>query len=75
MLNISWHDHTLDICSPQDLVEYYQQHSLKEGFSSLDTTLQVPYREQSNGDMPRAMTMAKSGECTSHSEQSYSASL
>uniref|UniRef100_A0A3Q3BSV8 Vav 3 guanine nucleotide exchange factor b n=1 Tax=Haplochromis burtoni TaxID=8153 RepID=A0A3Q3BSV8_HAPBU len=31
----------------QDLVEYYQQHSLKEGFSSLDTTLQHPYREQS----------------------------
>uniref|UniRef100_A0AAX7V7U0 Vav 3 guanine nucleotide exchange factor b n=1 Tax=Astatotilapia calliptera TaxID=8154 RepID=A0AAX7V7U0_ASTCA len=29
----------------QDLVEYYQQHSLKEGFSSLDTTLQHPYRE------------------------------
>uniref|UniRef100_A0A8C9YU61 Vav 3 guanine nucleotide exchange factor b n=1 Tax=Sander lucioperca TaxID=283035 RepID=A0A8C9YU61_SANLU len=28
-----------------DLVEYYKQHSLKEGFSSLDTTLQVPYRE------------------------------
>uniref|UniRef100_A0AAQ6A7B6 Vav 3 guanine nucleotide exchange factor b n=1 Tax=Amphiprion ocellaris TaxID=80972 RepID=A0AAQ6A7B6_AMPOC len=31
-----------------DLVEYYRQHSLKEGFSSLDTTLQVPYRELSN---------------------------
>uniref|UniRef100_A0AAQ5ZN26 Vav 3 guanine nucleotide exchange factor b n=1 Tax=Amphiprion ocellaris TaxID=80972 RepID=A0AAQ5ZN26_AMPOC len=30
-----------------DLVEYYRQHSLKEGFSSLDTTLQVPYRELS----------------------------
>uniref|UniRef100_A0A8C6VUY7 Vav 3 guanine nucleotide exchange factor b n=1 Tax=Nothobranchius furzeri TaxID=105023 RepID=A0A8C6VUY7_NOTFU len=28
-----------------DLVEYYKEHSLKEGFSSLDTTLQVPYRE------------------------------
>uniref|UniRef100_A0A7N8XRR3 Vav 3 guanine nucleotide exchange factor b n=1 Tax=Mastacembelus armatus TaxID=205130 RepID=A0A7N8XRR3_9TELE len=36
-----------------DLVEYYKQHSLKEGFSSLDTTLQVPYRELSNGNMPR----------------------
>ncbi|XP_075878053.1 guanine nucleotide exchange factor VAV3b isoform X2 [Nelusetta ayraudi] len=44
----------------QDLVEYYQRHSLKEGFSSLDTTLQVPYREQSNGKMPRAMTKANS---------------
>ncbi|XP_030607549.1 guanine nucleotide exchange factor VAV3-like isoform X3 [Archocentrus centrarchus] len=38
-----------------DLVEYYQQHSLKEGFSSLDTTLQHPYREQPNGNMPRAI--------------------
>uniref|UniRef100_A0A672Z1H0 Vav 3 guanine nucleotide exchange factor b n=1 Tax=Sphaeramia orbicularis TaxID=375764 RepID=A0A672Z1H0_9TELE len=37
-----------------DLVEYYKQHSLKEGFSSLDTTLQVPYRELSNGNMPKA---------------------
>ncbi|KAG7229048.1 hypothetical protein INR49_013167 [Caranx melampygus] len=43
-----------------DLVEYYKQHSLKEGFSSLDTTLQVPYRETSNGNMPRAITNAGS---------------
>uniref|UniRef100_A0A7N8XHA0 Vav 3 guanine nucleotide exchange factor b n=1 Tax=Mastacembelus armatus TaxID=205130 RepID=A0A7N8XHA0_9TELE len=43
-----------------DLVEYYKQHSLKEGFSSLDTTLQVPYRELSNGNMPRAITKARS---------------
>ncbi|CAK6965626.1 guanine nucleotide exchange factor VAV3-like [Scomber scombrus] len=43
-----------------DLVEYYKQHSLKEGFSSLDTTLQVPYRELSNGNMPRAITKAVS---------------
>uniref|UniRef100_A0A8C6PD24 Vav 3 guanine nucleotide exchange factor b n=1 Tax=Nothobranchius furzeri TaxID=105023 RepID=A0A8C6PD24_NOTFU len=34
-----------------DLVEYYKEHSLKEGFSSLDTTLQVPYRELSNGNI------------------------
>uniref|UniRef100_A0A3Q2QK44 Osteoclast-stimulating factor 1 n=1 Tax=Fundulus heteroclitus TaxID=8078 RepID=A0A3Q2QK44_FUNHE len=34
-----------------DLVEYYKQNSLKEGFSSLDTTLQVPYRELSNGNI------------------------
>ncbi|XP_034412157.1 guanine nucleotide exchange factor VAV3-like isoform X2 [Cyclopterus lumpus] len=39
-----------------DLVEYYKQHSLKEGFSSLDTTLQVPYRELSNGSIPKAIT-------------------
>lgn len=49
-------------CFTQDLVEYYKQHSLKEGFSSLDTTLQVPYRELSNGNMPRAITRAGSGE-------------
>ncbi|GAA6236046.1 guanine nucleotide exchange factor VAV3-like isoform X1 [Lates japonicus] len=50
-----------------DLVEYYKQHSLKEGFSSLDTTLQVPYRELSNGNMPRAITKAGSvppGSCS-----------
>uniref|UniRef100_A0A671YBI5 Osteoclast-stimulating factor 1 n=1 Tax=Sparus aurata TaxID=8175 RepID=A0A671YBI5_SPAAU len=34
-----------------DLVEYYKQYSLKEGFSSLDITLQVPYREPSNGNI------------------------
>lgn len=43
-----------------DLVEYYKQHSLKEGFSSLDTTLQFPYRELSNGNMPKAITKAGS---------------
>ncbi|KAI4808985.1 hypothetical protein KUCAC02_017901 [Chaenocephalus aceratus] len=43
-----------------DLVEYYKQHSLKEGFSSLDTTLQVPYREMSNGNTPKAIIKAGS---------------
>uniref|UniRef100_A0A8D3CRM4 Vav 3 guanine nucleotide exchange factor b n=1 Tax=Scophthalmus maximus TaxID=52904 RepID=A0A8D3CRM4_SCOMX len=43
-----------------DLVEYYKQHSLKEGFSSLDTTLQVPYRELTNGTMSMAVTRAGS---------------
>uniref|UniRef100_A0A3Q3XFU8 Uncharacterized protein n=1 Tax=Mola mola TaxID=94237 RepID=A0A3Q3XFU8_MOLML len=38
-----------------DLVEYYKQYSLKEGFSSLDTTLQVPYRDLSNENMPTAI--------------------
>lgn len=46
-------------------MEYYKQHSLKEGFSSLDTTLQVPYRELSNGNMPRAITKAGNGESAS----------
>uniref|UniRef100_A0A4W6F6W0 Vav 3 guanine nucleotide exchange factor b n=1 Tax=Lates calcarifer TaxID=8187 RepID=A0A4W6F6W0_LATCA len=43
-----------------DLVEYYKQHSLKEGFSSLDTTLQVPYRELSQGTLfsPRVVGVA-----------------
>ncbi|XP_051555388.1 guanine nucleotide exchange factor VAV3-like isoform X1 [Myxocyprinus asiaticus] len=36
------------------LVEYYKQHSLKEGFRSLDTTLQVPYKELSGRDMYKA---------------------
>uniref|UniRef100_A0A8K9XSP0 Vav 3 guanine nucleotide exchange factor b n=1 Tax=Oncorhynchus mykiss TaxID=8022 RepID=A0A8K9XSP0_ONCMY len=35
-----------------DLVDYYKQHSLREGFKSLDTTLQVPFREPSNGNTP-----------------------
>ncbi|XP_053293131.1 guanine nucleotide exchange factor VAV3 isoform X1 [Pleuronectes platessa] len=43
-----------------DLVEHYKQRSLKEGFSSLDTTLQVPYRELTNGIMPMAVTKADS---------------
>uniref|UniRef100_A0A8C7XN50 Guanine nucleotide exchange factor VAV3 n=1 Tax=Oryzias sinensis TaxID=183150 RepID=A0A8C7XN50_9TELE len=41
-----------------ELVDYYKQHSLKEGFSSLDTTLQVPYREPDNGNTPRAISRA-----------------
>ncbi|TMS09529.1 Guanine nucleotide exchange factor VAV3 [Larimichthys crocea] len=52
-----------------ELVEYYKQYSLKEGFSSLDTTLQVPYRENSNGNMPRAITKAGSGGNATSSEQ------
>uniref|UniRef100_A0A3B3V0Z6 Osteoclast-stimulating factor 1 n=1 Tax=Poecilia latipinna TaxID=48699 RepID=A0A3B3V0Z6_9TELE len=42
-----------------DLVEYYKKHSLKEGFSSLDTTLQVPYRELSNGNMIVGIAVAR----------------
>nr|XP_046263612.1 guanine nucleotide exchange factor VAV3-like isoform X6 [Scatophagus argus] len=41
-----------------DLVEYYKQYSLKEGFSSLDTTLRIPYRELSHENM--AITRADS---------------
>ncbi|XP_054835996.1 guanine nucleotide exchange factor VAV3 isoform X1 [Eublepharis macularius] len=34
--------------SLMELVEYYKHHSLKEGFRSLDTTLQYPYKEYEN---------------------------
>uniref|UniRef100_A0A8C4IED1 Vav guanine nucleotide exchange factor 3 n=1 Tax=Dicentrarchus labrax TaxID=13489 RepID=A0A8C4IED1_DICLA len=36
-----------------ELIEYYQHHSLREGFRSLDTTLQFPYREPENAAMHR----------------------
>lgn len=37
----------------QELIEYYKHHSLREGFRSLDTTLQFPYRETENAAMHR----------------------
>ncbi|XP_060920058.1 guanine nucleotide exchange factor VAV3 isoform X2 [Labrus mixtus] len=36
-----------------ELIEYYKHHSLREGFRSLDTTLQFPYREPENAAMQR----------------------
>lgn len=48
----------------QDLVEYYKQYSLKEGFSTLDTTLQVPYREPSN----ESKTISKTSSGESHKD-------
>ncbi|XP_061614390.1 guanine nucleotide exchange factor VAV3 isoform X2 [Phyllopteryx taeniolatus] len=36
-----------------ELIEYYKHHSLREGFRSLDTTLQYPYRELENSAMHR----------------------
>uniref|UniRef100_A0AAZ3QB00 Vav 3 guanine nucleotide exchange factor b n=1 Tax=Oncorhynchus tshawytscha TaxID=74940 RepID=A0AAZ3QB00_ONCTS len=39
------------VCVLQELIEYYKHHSLREGFRSLDTTLQFPYREQENAAM------------------------
>uniref|UniRef100_A0A672LRL6 Guanine nucleotide exchange factor VAV3-like n=1 Tax=Sinocyclocheilus grahami TaxID=75366 RepID=A0A672LRL6_SINGR len=38
------------------LIEYYKQHSLKEGFRTLDTTLQVPYKELDSGFRPAVLT-------------------
>uniref|UniRef100_A0A8C1Q112 Vav 3 guanine nucleotide exchange factor b n=1 Tax=Cyprinus carpio TaxID=7962 RepID=A0A8C1Q112_CYPCA len=40
-----------------ELVEYYKQHSLKEGFRNLDTTLQVPYKELGNGNRTHALVL------------------
>ncbi|XP_052470401.1 guanine nucleotide exchange factor VAV3 isoform X2 [Carassius gibelio] len=37
------------------LVEYYKQHSLKEGFRTLDTTLQMPYKEPGSGFRPAVL--------------------
>uniref|UniRef100_A0A8K9X857 Vav guanine nucleotide exchange factor 3 n=1 Tax=Oncorhynchus mykiss TaxID=8022 RepID=A0A8K9X857_ONCMY len=39
-----------------ELIEYYQHYSLREGFRSLDTTLQFPYREQ---ESPAVIGVAK----------------
>ncbi|KAJ8278018.1 hypothetical protein GJAV_G00082880 [Gymnothorax javanicus] len=36
-----------------ELIEYYKHHSLKEGFRSLDTTLQFPYKEPENAAVQR----------------------
>ncbi len=37
------------VCLMQELIEYYKHHSLREGFRTLDTTLQFAYREPENG--------------------------
>ncbi|XP_069497975.1 guanine nucleotide exchange factor VAV3 isoform X2 [Ambystoma mexicanum] len=39
--------------SLMELVEYYKHQSLKEGFRSLDTTLQFPFKEAENSDGPK----------------------
>uniref|UniRef100_A0A8C8E1N2 Guanine nucleotide exchange factor VAV3 n=1 Tax=Oryzias sinensis TaxID=183150 RepID=A0A8C8E1N2_9TELE len=36
-----------------ELIEYYKHHSLREGFKSLDTTLQFPYRQAENAAVHR----------------------
>ncbi|XP_051543198.1 guanine nucleotide exchange factor VAV3-like isoform X1 [Myxocyprinus asiaticus] len=44
-----------------ELIEYYKHHSLREGFRTLDTTLQFAYREPENGAnmfTPKVMGMA-----------------
>uniref|UniRef100_A0A8C1GBJ9 Vav guanine nucleotide exchange factor 3 n=1 Tax=Cyprinus carpio TaxID=7962 RepID=A0A8C1GBJ9_CYPCA len=37
------------VCLMQELIEYYKHHSLREGFRTLDTTLQFAFREPENG--------------------------
>lgn len=39
-------DSRLPLCPSQELVEYYQNHSLKESFKQLDTTLKYPYKSR-----------------------------
>uniref|UniRef100_A0A8C2UH27 Vav guanine nucleotide exchange factor 3 n=1 Tax=Coturnix japonica TaxID=93934 RepID=A0A8C2UH27_COTJA len=39
-----------------ELVDYYKHHSLKEGFRSLDTTLQFPYKESENSVGQRVLS-------------------
>lgn len=36
----------VSVCVLQELVEYYQCHSLKESFKQLDTTLKYPYKSR-----------------------------
>lgn len=36
----------VSVCPLQELVEYYQCHSLKESFKQLDTTLKFPYKSR-----------------------------
>lgn len=40
----AWRRRQQCLCTPQELVEYYQCHSLKESFKQLDTTLKYPYK-------------------------------
>ncbi|KAG7249335.1 hypothetical protein CRUP_011398, partial [Coryphaenoides rupestris] len=47
--------------SLQDLVVYYKDNSLREGFRSLDTTLQVPYRGLVYGNVPWHLPQASTG--------------
>lgn len=42
-------------CPRQELVEYYQSHSLKESFKLLDTTLRYPYKSRERS-LTRAST-------------------
>lgn len=44
--------------SVKDLVNYYKLHSLKEGFRSLDTTLQYPVKEAENSSLTRSNRMS-----------------
>lgn len=45
----------LSVPTQQELVEYYQSHSLKESFKLLDTTLRYPYKSRERS-LTRAST-------------------
>lgn len=42
----AWRRRQSAVCVLQELVEYYQSHSLKESFKQLDTTLKYPYKSR-----------------------------
>lgn len=48
---------------PQELVEYYQCHSLKESFKQLDTTLKYPYKSKERA-ASRASSRSPGNACT-----------
>uniref|UniRef100_A0A8C6P3M5 Vav guanine nucleotide exchange factor 2 n=1 Tax=Nothobranchius furzeri TaxID=105023 RepID=A0A8C6P3M5_NOTFU len=48
-----------------ELVEYYQSHSLKESFKSLDTTLRYPYKSRERS-LSRASTRSPAATCASY---------
>ncbi|XP_061427796.1 guanine nucleotide exchange factor VAV2-like isoform X3 [Lethenteron reissneri] len=52
-----------------ELIEYYQSHSLKEGFRALDTTLQHPFNER---EPSRAVTRGNSANSAGHVSASFS---
>uniref|UniRef100_A0A8C5WYD7 Uncharacterized protein n=1 Tax=Laticauda laticaudata TaxID=8630 RepID=A0A8C5WYD7_LATLA len=49
--------------SLMELVEYYKHQSLKEGFRSLDTTLQYPYKEYENTPKVLGIAIARYDFC------------
>jgi hypothetical protein len=53
----------VSMCPLQELVEYYQCHSLKESFKQLDTTLKFPYKSREHA-ASRASSRSPGNACT-----------